>query len=356
LKVAEAIASLEMAVSDRTLSPDELQRRTLLSVLVMEDLLKIVLDYGTPADAELLKTRIRDSYQQIIDAKPELAAERQLMQVRFLVLAGERPRAVEVLKQHWQQAGIDTLVIACGSLLNFPDELKKLERAGAAGKLPNEEVQRQKKELLTSVGEAELITQQALVKTQQELAALAAATDSDVAKFTKVNEVITLLSLLGDHYLATKRYDEAMQTYTQILALDPGNIVALNNRAMIMAGTKTNLPEALAQIDAALKRVGPVPLIVDSRAMVLHASGKYAEALEAAQQVIKEAPEKLDPVRNPDLAKNWGGYYFHRALMYQALKDPTSAAADMQKARELGFGESDVSDLEMGLWKEISGM
>lgn len=351
LRVAEALASLEMAVSEAGLSNDEIQRRTLLSVLVMEDLLKIVIDCGTPPDADLLKTRIREYYQRLLAADPKQAPKRQLMQVRFLVLAGERQQAVDLLKQHWSEAGSDTLVIACAALLNFSDEMKQLEQTGAEGKLTAEEVDRKKKELLASVGEAELIAQQALVKAQQELA----ASSTDVEKSSKAGEVTTYLSLLGGHYLASKRYDEAMQAYTQILNLNPGHIVALNNRAMIMAGTKTNLPEALTQVDSAIQMVGPLPLIVDSKAMVLYAAGQYIEALAAAQQVIAEVPDHLDPVKSPGLAKTWGGYYFHLAVMFDANKEQASAADAMKKARELGFGEADVSDLEMGLWKEISG-
>jgi tetratricopeptide (TPR) repeat protein len=253
---------------------------------------------------------------------------------------------------NWEKADANTLIIACAALLNHADELKKLDQAGGEGKLPAEEVERKKKEVLGTVGEAERIAQQALVKTQQEL-----ATDANLSpnqKSAKTGEITTLLSLLGGHYLGSKRYEEAMQAYTQVLALNPGNVVALNNRAMIMAGTKTNLPEALTQIDSAIQRVGPLPLIVDSKAMVLYAAGKYVEALEAAQQVIAEVPDQLDPVRNPGLAKNWGGYYFHLALMLDANQKPSDAAEAMKKARELGFGEADVSDLERGLWKEMA--
>ncbi len=352
LKVAEALASLEMGVSAADLSAQEKQRRTLFAVLAMEDLLQIANEYGTPTDADLLKVRIREYYQRILAADPSLTEQRQLMQVRFLVLAGERQQAVELLKAHWEKADATTLVIACAALLNHADELKKLEQAGAEGKLPADEVERKKKEVLGTVGEAERIAQLALVRTQQELAS--DANLSPVQRSSKTGDVTTLLSLLGGHYLGSKRYDEAMQAYTQVLALSPGNFVALNNRAMIMAGTKTNLPEALTQIDSAIQRAGPLPLIVDSKSMVLYAAGKYAEALEAARQVIAEVPDQLDPVRNPGLAKNWGGYYFHLALMLDANKDPAGAAEAMKKARELGFGEADVSDLELGLWKEMA--
>lgn len=350
LKVAEALASLEMGVSVADLSALEKQQRTLFAVLTMEDLLQIANEYGTPADADLLKARIREYYQRILAADANLADQRQLMQVRFLVLAGERQQAVELLKANWEKADANTLVIACAALLNHADELQQLEQAAAEGKLTAEQFEAKKKELFGSVGEAELIAQQALVKRQQELAASAPNVDAG-----KLNNVTTLLSLLGGHYLATKRYDEAMQAYTQILNLNPGHIVALNNRAMIMAGTKTNLPEALTQVDSAIQMVGPLPLIVDSKAMVLYAAGQYIEALAAAQQVIAEVPDHLDPVKSPGLAKTWGGYYFHLAVMFDANKEQAGAAEAMKKARELGFGEADVSDLEMGLWKEISG-
>ena len=201
---------------------------------------------------------------------------------------------------------------------------------------------------MATVGETEAVVQQALVKYQAELAT---AAESDKPRKSAV--VVALVSLLANQYVNTSRYPEAIAAYGEILALQPKNVIALNNRAMIMAGTQQNLPQALEQIEKAIELIGPKPMVVDSLAMVLLANGKNAEALEAAKQVMLEKPERLDPVADQELAKSWGGYSFHLALMYDANGDQAEAIKAMQEAKTLGFGKADVSRLELPDWQKL---
>ena len=72
-----------------------------------------------------------------------------------------------------------------------------------------------------------------------------------------------------------------------------------------------------------------------------------------AQQVIGERPDRLDPAKDKELAKDWGQYYFHLALTYDANANRAEAVKAFQQAVRLGFGETDVAALERAKWQQL---
>ncbi len=348
LHVKEAIDVLNKAVEDEQVLPDKTTKMG-FAVLVMEDLFDVVSKNGsTTEDANLLKATIADYYQKIIDSDPALKASRQLIQVQFLVRQGERRRAIELVNQCWGDAPVAVLVTAFGALLiDFNADLKNIEKLELSSQSTAADKEK-KAQLMAAVGEVEDVLQKALSKHQTELATLEGR-----EKENKEAEVISLMSLLANQYVNTKRYNEAMDTYTEILSSKKENVIALNNRAMIMAGRSKNPDEALSQINVAVNLIGPLPMIVDSKAMVLLAAGKKQEALAAAKQVMTERPDRLDPALDKGLAKQWGGYCFHLALMYDANGDQAEATKALQEAMKLGFEEADVFDLERPAWTKL---
>lgn len=83
----------------------------------------------------------------------------------------------------------------------------------------------------------------------------------------------------------------------RIIALDPQNVPALNERCYLRAATKADLDAALADCDAAVRLKPRDDTILDSRAFVLYQQGKYQEALAAYDQVLainaRSAPSLL---------------------------------------------------------------
>jgi tetratricopeptide (TPR) repeat protein len=353
LRVKDAIEVLNKAVEDPEVLPEDKTTKMAIAVLVMEDLFDVVLKDGTTEDADPLKATIADYYQKIIDSDPALKASRQLIQVQFLVRQGERRRAIDLVNQYWGDAPVETLITACGALLNVDDNLKNAEKLGLSPQSTEADKEKRKAQLMAEVGEVEAVVQQALLKYQTELATLEGPENATKKKM-KEAEVISLMSLLANQYVNTKRYSEAVGTYADILSRQPENVIALNNRAMIMAGGSEKLDEALLQINDALNIIGPLPMIVDSQAMVLLAAGKTQEALEAANRVMLEKPDRLDPASDKQLAKQWGGYYFHLALISDANGDAAGAASAMREADKLGFKEADLFDLELPAWKKLA--
>ncbi len=130
------------------------------------------------------------------------------------------------------------------------------------------------------------------------------------------------------------------------------NVVALNNLAMI---TKDSDPAAaLQKITTALEVVGPAPIFVDSQAMVLLAAGEKQKALAAAQRVMSEKPMRLDPAVDEELARQWGGYYFHLALILNENGDTAAAATAWRESKKLGFTEEDVFKMELPAWQRLA--
>ena len=168
-----------------------------------------------------------------------------------------------------------------------------------------------------------------------------------------------LLSLLANHDFNTghadpQRYQRAAALYTEILAMQPANVEAIQQSGDDPGGQRRELGVPHChQINQAVASNGPLPMVLDAQAMILLASGKPQEALEAARQVITERPDGIDPATNAALAKNWGSYYFHLALVYDANGNAAEAIKAFQKAVKLGLGDTDVFALERPQWQEL---
>jgi acetyl-CoA acetyltransferase len=87
---------------------------------------------------------------------------------------------------------------------------------------------------------------------------------------------------------------------------------------------------------------------------VLLAAGEKEKALAAAQRVMSEKPMRLDPAVDEELARQWGGYYFHLALILDENGDAAAAATAWQEAKKLGFTEEDVFKMELRHWKRMA--
>jgi tetratricopeptide (TPR) repeat protein len=134
-----------------------------------------------------------------------------------------------------------------------------------------------------------------------------------------------LRSDLATIYLQEGRYDEAESLFREILSSDPEDLKALNNLAWILAlrdSSKTD--EALELINRAIEIRGPVPSLVDTRAVVLIRGGQ----LDQAVQELRNA-QALEP-KNPSLA-------LHMAWAYQSGDKTEEARQAFERAEKLGW-------------------
>src|SRR5262249_39598884 len=143
----------------------------------------------------------------------------------------------------------------------------------------------------------------------------------------------TLLLHLADLQDLRGRYQDAEALYDQVLKLDPLNIIAMNNRAWLLALRSGNATDARPLIDNAIAAIGPRPELLDTRAVVLLALNQTREAI-------------ADLEKAANLDSPTGSRYFHLARAYYMANDADAAARAFRKAKELGFDRSRLHPVE----------
>lgn len=135
--------------------------------------------------------------------------------------------------------------------------------------------------------------------------------------------------LQGDAQARMGKSAEAIESYGKALGHDPLNATALNNRAYHRALFKTDLDEAVRDINEAIEIAGENAAFVDTRGYIAYLRGDFKQALADFNKALGGAEEEPDP--------GFGEIYFHRALVYRKLSEPKLAEQDFEKAKKLGF-------------------
>jgi tetratricopeptide (TPR) repeat protein len=101
----------------------------------------------------------------------------------------------------------------------------------------------------------------------------------------------TFLALLAELHDLRGDYRQAIADNVEALRQAPNNVVVLNNLAWLLAlkeGGKGD--EAQRLIDRAVDVAGPLPALLDTRGMVLLASGKARQAVADLEQAVAARP------------------------------------------------------------------
>lgn len=104
---------------------------------------------------------------------------------------------------------------------------------------------------------------------------------------------------LGDRALADKKFKEAQRHYEQVIALQPNNVLALNNLAWV-AG-ELGRDDAVALAERANAAAPNQPTVMDTLAMLLSRKNDHARALELQKRVVQLRPNA--PLFKLNLAK-----------------------------------------------------
>ena len=114
---------------------------------------------------------------------------------------------------------------------------------------------------------------------------------------TKAEDKQYILFLRGSTYERQKKFDEAEQSFRQVLVTDPQNAVALNYLGYMLADRGVKLDEALALIKKAVTLDPANGAYLDSLGWAYFRLGKYSEAedsLTKASQHINSDPTVQD--------------------------------------------------------------
>lgn len=120
------------------------------------------------------------------------------------------------------------------------------------------------------------------------------------------------------------RYDEELELYRRLDALQPADPAYLNNMAWVLSENFDRPTEALPLIDRLLARVGDNHQCLDTKGMVLVRSGRAKEAVAVFQRVVQARPD------NPL-------YLYHLARACLKNGDETGFRAYLDQALKLGL-------------------
>jgi tetratricopeptide (TPR) repeat protein len=152
------------------------------------------------------------------------------------------------------------------------------------------------------------------------------------AAMEKKPDSVALRMHLADLQDLRGEFDEAELLYHEVLDREPRNIVALNNRAWLLALRPGKAAEALPLVAQAVALLGPRPELLDTRATAYLTQGMNDKAITDLEQAIADGPSATR--------------YFHLARAYRAANKVDAAAAALRKAHELGLQPSRLHPLE----------
>jgi len=110
--------------------------------------------------------------------------------------------------------------------------------------------------------------------------------------------------------------------------------------AYLLALQKQDTTKAVEMIDKAIEKVGPSPLLRQTRGLALLANGQNQTALDELQQSAEDSHSGLA--------------YFHLALAYAAVNDLQAASRAIQLARDdHRFSPESLSPLERRPYQEL---
>ena len=142
---------------------------------------------------------------------------------------------------------------------------------------------------------------------------------------------------LGERALRERNNKAAFGLYNEAVALDPNNVVALNNLAWV-AGELGDA-RAIGFAERAARLAPASPAVLDTYGMLLVAKGDTAKGLEVLEQVRKLAPDQ------PQLRINYA-----RALIKAGRKD--DARTELQALQKLPNDFPGKADID-GLLKSL---
>ncbi len=129
------------------------------------------------------------------------------------------------------------------------------------------------------------------------------------------------------------QYVEAISIYRQVLARDPGHLVAMNNLAWLLALTQRSA-ESLDWIQKALNITGPNPELLDTRGIVLLTLNRTKEALSDLEHAVELGGTPA--------------IYFHLARAQLQAQNRAGAVHAFARARTDGLSHDLIHPLERG--------
>ncbi len=153
--------------------------------------------------------------------------------------------------------------------------------------------------------------------------------------YESLMKLASIYGLTGDCYSKIKDYPEAIRIYEICIALDPSNLMSINNYAYFLALESRDLDKAEEYSRKTVEEQPENPTYLDTLAYILYLKGEYAEALSIQEKAV----EKLE-----DTSESEGEYWDHLGdIQYKmGLKD--KALENWEKAKANGCDNKNLPE------------
>lgn len=143
--------------------------------------------------------------------------------------------------------------------------------------------------------------------------------------------------VLASIYQGKNDIDGAIKLYEEMLADQPGSMIAANNYASLVSDYRTDAASIdKAATAAAILRGSPISQFKDTLGWILFLRGQYKDSLE----ILKQSTADL-----PDMALT----NYHLGKAYLATGEKESAKASFEKAKKLAQNDKEKALAEQGL-------
>jgi tetratricopeptide (TPR) repeat protein len=134
-----------------------------------------------------------------------------------------------------------------------------------------------------------------------------------------MNSLAMLLQITG-------RFEESAALYQKILALQPDNVIAINNLAWILCEEQGKFEQALELAHRGLKIVPDYVDLIDTRGVVYYQLGKFDRAVQDFTRCLKLYPDGVSPA---------AASHLHLGRALAKLGQKSEAVENLRKALDL---------------------
>lgn len=147
--------------------------------------------------------------------------------------------------------------------------------------------------------------------------------------------VAEIFEMVGDGSFKTGDIQRSTKEYDVVLALNPDNVIALNNYAYYLALGGGDLDKAEEMSRKAVEQQPENPTYLDTLAWILYLKGQYPEALEIQEKTMSNlTPE----------AEETGEYWDHMGDIQYMNGRKDQAVESWKKALERDKGNKDIEE------------
>lgn len=297
----------------------ELEARLLAAKGVAEDVAKAV---------DLLKNWAEKDYKAGKDPRAFVLAAtvvEELEESNKPVKERKKPETEKLFRRYVEEAGTNAKWRDLNAPLALVGYLGRRERLAEALDLLEKVEKDCKPDEVAKFGVAVLRANEPDPKQAQRVEAL-------INRYLeKTPKSAPLLLALADLRDSQGAYDNAIQVYYNVLAVDEFNLLALNNCAFLLAVHAKKYDEALKLMKKATDHYGDMGFLLDTRGVIYLKMNLRPNAIRDFSDALAQGHDY--------------GRWFHLAQAEEDSK-PQEAANNMRLARKLGYQRYDVHPLE----------